>query len=374
MLKKIFILMLCLLMTACGSKSVMHDGPEITGHMQLDYAERFSVDHCADGSELIHIAGEDFLLLPENSDISEYPDNVTVLRAPLDNIYLAATSAFDLFDAIGAADSIKMTSTDIDGWSLPAAKTAISGGKMKYVGKYSAPDYELLAESGCDIAIESTMINHSPQTKEQLQRLGIPVLTEQSSYEAHPMARLEWIKLYGLLTGKGREAEEYFAAQKSAFEALTADDIPEDEKKTAAFFYVNPNGYVNIRKPGDYVSKMIELAGGKYIFSADKLNIEENALSTMNIQTEEFYNTAKDADVLIYSGTIESAPENMEQFLSLSPVFADFRAVKNANVWCTGRDMFQQTTGVSETIEDLHRIFSGKADGVEQLTFLRRLK
>lgn len=60
---------------------------------------------------------------------------------------------------------------------------------------------------------------------------------------------------------------------------------------------------------------MIELAGGNYLFSAEDLNVEENALSTMNIQMETFYAAAKDADYLIYNSTIDGDIPNMEQFL-----------------------------------------------------------
>ena len=266
-----------------------------------------------------------------------------------------------------------MTSTDVDGWSLPNVKKAIEAGKMDYIGKYNAPDYEFLAGADCGAAIESTMINHSPETKEQIEMLGIPVLTEQSSYESHPMARLEWIKLYGLLVGREKEAEEYFNQKDAAFKKAAVDNKPEGERKTAAFFYLSPHGYVNIRKPGDYISRMIELAGGRYIFTADKLNIEQNALSTMNIQLEEFYKTARDADVLIYNSTIEGELKDINDLFALSPVFEDFRAVKNGNVWCTGKNMFQQTTGAADMVTDMNMIFSGKADNIDKLTYMHRV-
>ena len=31
---------------------------------------------------------------------------------------------------------------------------------MIYAGKYNAPDYELILDEGCGLAIESTMIHH----------------------------------------------------------------------------------------------------------------------------------------------------------------------------------------------------------------------
>ena len=51
-----------------------------------------------------------------------------------------------------------------------------------------------------------------------------------------------------------------------------------------------------MRKSTDYVPKMISLAGGKYIFDAS--NDDDTGRSTMNMQLEDFYNGAIDADYL----------------------------------------------------------------------------
>lgn len=87
-------------------------------------------------------------------------------------------------------------------------------------------------------------------------------------------------------------------------------------EKLAAFFYIGSNGYVNIRKPGDYVSKMIELAGGDYVFTTENTGKDENALSTMNMQFESFYDIAKDADFLIYNGTVDGSLTQMSQLIA----------------------------------------------------------
>ena len=118
---------------------------------------------------------------------------------------------------------------------------------------------------------------------------------------------------------------------------------------------------------------MIELAGGNYLFSAEDLNVEENALSTMNIQMETFYAAAKDADYLIYNSTIDGDIPNMEQFLQKSPLLADLKAVKEQHVRCTKQNLFQQTTGAADMIADFHEIVTGAADGKDQLTYLHRI-
>ena len=168
------------------------------------------------------------------------------------------------------------------------------------------------------------------------------------------------------------QAEELFNEKTKAFDKISVTDIAEDERKTAAFFYITSNGYFSIRKPGDYVSKMIELAGGRYIFTADDLKVDDNALSTMNIQTETFYDIAKNADILIYNSTIDGELDSIDQLIGKCGVLADFKAVKEGNVWCTGQNMFQQTTGAADMICDLNAVFTDTADSSD-LTYLHKL-
>ena len=78
-----------------------------------------------------------------------------------------------------------------------------------------------------------------------------------------------------------------------------------NQGKTVAFFYITSRGSANVRKPGDYVAKMITMAGGTYVPQSAEEE-EENALSTMNMEMEAFYAKAKDADYIIYNSTIDA--------------------------------------------------------------------
>lgn len=113
------------------------------------------------------------------------------------------------------------------------------------------------------LQIESTMIYHSPDVQGEAGRIWLPVLVRASSYESDPLGRMEWLKLYAVLLDKEEEADAYFQSQT---DMLTDVLGAENTEKTIAFFSINSNGYVTVRKTGDYISKMIELAGGRYIF------------------------------------------------------------------------------------------------------------
>ncbi|MFR8170432.1 MAG: ABC transporter substrate-binding protein [Marvinbryantia sp.] len=338
--------------------------------MELLYAEQFSVDYYEGGYALITIKeGGRFLVVPDGLPVPENLDaDIAVIRKPLQNIYLVATSAMDLFCALDGTDAIGLSGTDASGWYVEKAREEMENGNILYAGKYSAPDYELILSKGCDLAIESTMIYHSPEVKEKLESFGIPVLVERSSYETHPLGRTEWLKLYSVLLGKGEQAEELFAEQAEKLEAVSSE---ENTGKTVAFFYISSNGYVNVRKSSDYVAKMIELAGGKYIF--DDLGDSENALSTMNMQMEEFYAKAKDADYLIYNSTIDGELYTLDELFAKSNLLKDFKAVQNGNVYCTGKNLFQETMGLGTMIADIHTMLTSET-GADEFTYMHRLK
>lgn len=373
---KYLLLFLMMLLFACTFSVQAKEASSVSGleyerSMELSYAEEFSVDYYKGGYALITIADSDkFLVVPKGKEAPEnMEENIAVLKQPLNNIYLVATSAMDFFVSLDGLEKIRLSGTNENGWYIEEAKKALKDGSILFAGKYSAPDYELILGENCSLAVESTMIYHTPEVKEKLEQFEIPVLVERSSYESHPLGRTEWIKLYGVLLGKEEEAERLFKEQEERMESVLSE---ENTGKTVAFFYITTNGLANVRKSNDYVSKMIELAGGRYIF--ENLGEDDNALSTVNMQMEEFYAKAKDADYIIYNSAIDGELQTIDQLLEKSSLLKDFKAVKNGNVWCTGKNLFQESTGLGVMIEDIHKMLSSEGDSLTELTYMHRLK
>ena len=340
-----------------------------TGQWDLSYATQYRVEQYGE-YDLITMADDSrFLLVPENVPVPEHvPEDVVVLKQPLDHTYLVSSSVMDMIREIGALSDIRLTGVKESDWYIEKAAAAMEDGRMLYAGKYNEPDYELILKEGCNFALENTMIGHNPEVKEKLESLGIPVMVERSSYEEHPLGRLEWIRLYGLLYGKEQEADAFYEEQLKKIEPIMEK---EDTGRTVAFFYITANGAVNVRKPNDYIAQMIGLAGGTYVLN-DRLSAEENALSTMNMQMEDFYAAAKDADILIYNSTIEGELYSVDELLAKSTLFSDFKAVKEGNVYCTGSNFFQESTGTCDFIEDLHKVLVDETD--DNYRFLKHVR
>lgn len=369
--------LLLLLTAACSSGEGGADGErntdisaelEYEDSMELLYAEKFSVDYYTGGFSLVTVNGsERYLVVPEGKESpGDLAEDITVLYQPLDRIYLVASAVMDMFISMDSLDVIRFTGTKAASWYLEEAREAVETGDILYAGNYSAPDYEQILAEGCDLAIENTMVYHTPEVKEQLEKFGIPVMVDYSSYETEPLGRTEWVKLYGLLADREEEAAEAFAGQQEAFASI---GDAEDTGKTVAFFYITSSGEVNVRKASDYLPKMIELAGGHYVFS-DLGAEDDTASSTVSLQMEEFYAAAREADYLIYNSTIDGELSSVEELFGKSELLENFKAVREGNVYCTTRDLYQSSMELGTMIADIHGMLNGEEDG---LTYLYRL-
>ena len=340
---------------------------EPTDHLQLAYAKNFSIDYYEGGYKLLTIKdGTQILTVPVGN---KAPDNldesIIVMQQPVNNIYLVSSAVMDMFRELNALDTIGFSAQKAENWYVKGAKAAMENGDILYAGKYSSPDYELLVSKKCSLAIENSMILHSPEVKEMLEDFDIPVIIEYSSYETHPLGRVEWIKFFGALTGMEEEAEKAFEKQTEIVKHVTATKKTD---KTVAFFYITSNGLVQVRQSNDYIPKMIELAGGRYIF--ENLG-DDSKRSTMNMQVEEFYNKAKDADYLIYNSTIDGGVKSVDELIEKCSVLSDFKAVKSGNVWCTEKDVYQQSMSIGFLIEDIHNMLQDADD--KEMNYLYRL-
>ena len=271
-----------LTLTGCGSKTQPANTESLvfSHHYKLDYAQQFTADCYEGGYTMLTIAESDtrFLVVPEDAaEVDSLPADVTVLRQPVENIYLVSTSVMDLLLHLDALDSVAFSGTKAEAGICPRCSRPWKREKSR-MQQVQRPGLRADPAADCRLAIENTMILHTPEVKEQLEHFGIPVLVERSSYESDPLARMEWIKLYGILLGREEQAEQVFSAQETAVQPILSQ---EPTGKSCAFFSLTTNNLATVRKGSDYVARMIEMAGGSYVFA--DLTDNGNSLATMNL-------------------------------------------------------------------------------------------
>ena len=161
------VILAVLLCTGCGTKEKAAEAIDEkadsileehrTGSMELKYANQFHVDYYEDGIAVVTIEdGLQYLVIEGSDELPEWlPDEevgeMTIICAPAQSVYVAASSAMDLIDAAGALDSVKMTSTQAKDWGIDKIRKLVEDGTIQYIGKYRAPDYEALLEGDIDL-------------------------------------------------------------------------------------------------------------------------------------------------------------------------------------------------------------------------------
>lgn len=361
-----------LTLAGCSAEKDAPSGLDVLGEpapVALSHATQFTLDAYEDGHRLATLAnGDRLLIVPEGTTPPEgLPADVGVIQQPLANVYLVSTGMICLVDAIGALDAVGVSSVLAEDSPVPAFTERLEDGTITYGGLYRAPDYELIAAKGCSLAIENTNIDHVPEVRTKLEELGVAVLMEQSSREEDMLGRLEWIKLMGAVFGREDEAAAVFDEVAARVEEAAAEG---SLGRTVAFFYINEDGAAVTRRAGDYFCQMIEAAGGAYVSFAEE-GAADASPTTVTVEMERFYEGARDADVIIYNGTIDDGVTSLSELVEKNALLADFRAVRNGDVWTCDSTMYQQMTSMADIICDLRTAISGTD---EPTTFVWRLE
>ena len=328
------------------------EGPVLEGQMALDYAEKFTIDLYSGGYRVINIEGAaaPYLVVPEGAAVPEtLAEGATVLQLPIERAYVASTSMMSLLDAIGGLDQVKLVATEQEKWYLENIVSRMEAGDMAYSGAYDEPDYELMTAGDIQFHLDSGMVDGHPEVLEKFAELGIPSLVERSSQEGHPLARVEWVKVLGVLFGLEEEAQRYFEEQKALVEGAAGADTG----RTASMGYITSSGKCYARNGGDYMAQMIALAGGEYILA----DMAPEESGNTNMTFEDWYAGNKDADYLFYVNFAMSF-DSLQAMIDYNPLFADFKAVQEGHVYVTSPDFTQSTAAIASIIADMNTIFT----------------
>ena len=331
--------------------------------------------------------------------------DLTIIQQPLTTAYVAASATMAPLCDIGAVAQIRFSGLRAEGWYVDAARTAMQEGRMLFAGKYSEPDYETLLREGCDLALESTMILRKPEVKEKLESLGIPVYIDYSSYELHALGRMEWIRVYGALFGCETEATQFYEKERTRLLEVEKEAAQErgrtedaaivkqgtaadsetvtagadagvkakagtDTRPTVVYFYVNTAGQIQVRQQNDYIPELITLAGAQYLAPAQAGLGVRSRKTNVTVSVEDFYRTCKDADVLIYSATLDEPLASIDALLEKNALFADFKAVKEGHVYTTNKDFYQLSDRMADFAEDVQTMLKGG----EEMHFLKLVR
>ncbi len=338
--------------------------------VQFTYAKNVSVQVYKGGYKMIKITDNNpVLVVPEGMAVpSSIDSDVMVLQQPVSKLLVSSTPTVSLLNSIGCLDAVSLVTIEQSGWYIDSVKEKMAAGSIKYVGTDMEPDYELITATGCNFAIFPSALKD--EVAASLTQLGVNYIVDKSSSEDHPLARVEWAKVYGAMFNAESAADELFAQQEKLVSGIQSQNTT--SSKTVAVFYITSSGGLYARNSDDYMTKMVTLAGGKYILDG-KIGVGKTG--TTKMEPEAFYADAKDADIIIYIWSMGGKPSTLADFVARSEILADMKAVKEGNVWCTTPDFFQTASTIGNIISDINKVVTADDKSTtDSYTYLYKLK
>ena len=194
-------------------------------------------------------------------------------EGPYSRVIVTTTVHTALFRELGAGDCIVDTCQIDDG----------------------NPDIERIISLNPDAIFLSP---YEGQNFEKIRRLGIPVVEMPDYLEPTPLGRAAWMKHYGKLLGKEREADSLYAAVEKAYYALR-DSVRErlshsTAQKPRVFTEIKISSTWYVATGHSYIASLIADAGGDYVFK----DVEGKGSKPFN--PEVVFDKAQDADIWMF--------------------------------------------------------------------------
>ncbi|ACX51441.1 periplasmic binding protein [Ammonifex degensii KC4] len=344
----VVVLLLALLAGCRTSASTAGKAP--ARELRLAYAKGFKIEYLEKGCKLVTDGdGKKLLLCPRGEKPPAGYENIPVVYTPVKRVVVLSTTQAALLKPLGELGSIVGVSTPAKDWYIPEVKRGIEEGRITYLGKLEALDYEKVLALKPDVVFTYTKAMGGDQAAARLRELGVPVAVDNEWLEENPLGRLEWIKFLAAFYDKGKEAESFFAQAEKRVREL-ADKL-KDVPRTKVVWVNIWGGKVYVPRGNSYTAQLIAMAGGDYLMK----NLE--GVGSAQITPEEFYQKAREAEVMIYASSPNYGTKSVKDILKQAPLWKDLPAIQQDRVYCLAPDYWQSLDELTQQLQDLAAIF-----------------
>lgn len=205
--------------------------------------------------------------------------------------------------------------------STEAVRDRIEEGQIRELGQNEALNVEAIVDLQPTVLMAFAMDNAN-KALQSIRQAGIPVLYNGDWTEQHPLGKAEWIKLFGVLFDKEKEANQYFDQIVADYTKAVAlvSDVQEQPTLLSGVMY------------GDmwYLPEGNSWAG--VYFTDAKANYlwrETTGVGSLALSFEQVLEKGQQASFWINPGHYES----LKDLASANPHYKEFDAFKNKKVY-----------------------------------------
>jgi iron complex transport system substrate-binding protein len=251
------------------------------------------------------------------------PDSLlknTIITVPIQSIVVTSTTHIPSLEMLNEEKTL-VGFPHLDYVSSPKVRNLIDSGKVKELGTNQSLNTEALIDMQPNVIIGYGIDNTNP-TLDNLQKSGLKVMLNGDWNEETPLGKAEWIKFFGVLYGKQKQADEIFT--KIEKEYLKTIEIAQGAKNKPTILIgdmFEDKWY--LPKGTSWGCLLLKEANSNYLWQ------ETKGTGSLALSFETVFEKAKDADFWITSGQFSS----LKEMTDANPHYDQFNAFKNKNVY-----------------------------------------
>lgn len=304
----IFLIAFSILGTSCGSKSEeKKDSIKIEVTSTIRHAKGFDIQDFGDFKKLIiktpyPDAQETFeFVLTRTKDATSSEKSIVT---PIQKIVVTSTTHIPMLELLEVEDRlIGFQSTQYV--SSERTRARIDSGYVKELGKEFALNTEVLFDIQPDVVIGFAMTKTN-KTYNLIEQNGIPVIINGDWLEETPLGRAEWIKFFGVLFDKEKEADSIFNQIEKDY--LDAKDIAKKSQQQPSILSgaIMRNDVWSLPGGESFVAKFLEDANLNYLWK------DSQGKGSLNLSFESVLDKAQNADFWIAPGYFSSKSQMLD--------------------------------------------------------------
>lgn len=328
--------------------------------LTLEYAQNLEI-HYLQGITLVKI-GEPFkgssqsltyYFIPKDLAVPDSLLNEAIIRTPVERFACTSTTHLPALDLLGVTDRL-VGFPSLKFVSSPQVRALAREGKVVDLGKDYSLNVEQVIEADPGVLM-SYSLDGDYKDLGPIQKAGIDILMNADYLENDPLGRAEWIKFFGLLFHKEKEADSIFNTIASDYRQVLGQAQATGYGPTT-FCGIDYKGVWYMPGGDSWMGKFLKDAQASYYWGND------TSTGSMELSFETVYDSAYEADVWINAHTFKS----LEELGEADERYKRFRAfqkgaIYNSNARLTpegGNDYYESGTVRPDIVlKDLVKIF-----------------
>jgi iron complex transport system substrate-binding protein len=261
-----------------------------------------------------------YILKEKNGIVPDSLKKYTEISVPLQSIVVTSTTNIPFLEMLSVEKSL-VGFPHTDYISSEKTRALIDAGSVKNVGQNEKLNIEQLIELAPELIVTFGIDNNNPSI-ENLQKSGLKVLIQADWMEQSPLGKAEWIKLYGAIFGKEKEADILFENIVKEYNSALA--LVADKKPTSTVLYGSMyQDQWFVARGSSWVAQFMKDAKADYLWK------DLEGTGSLGLSFENILDKAKTANFWIASGSFKS----LSELETANPHYSQFDAFSNKNIY-----------------------------------------